>query len=575
MESLYKNEKVATQPSTKTQSKPSAEDLKILNKIESFLELDFVKNKLGISIDKFKEIQNQFKGLYDKVEDIADKIQRVEKIFQEATNASSGELSGKNDPGSPIGEQTQTQPNTNNPTPNSSMPNSSSPNSPSSNQPGSSNTPPKEEQDEGKKYICKYIVKTFVIKLEDQKIEIDHSNILSIEYLNDYERHITSMLKVALRIDVRKKLWIIKNKEKISVKFELVKKGIDIESEKEVIGEEEVWNEEFTPYFSDEDDTHDFSSLEDRLDVNESGNTRVDETEEENYYETQNQFDLYLFQSKLLKASRFSFNRIYTENTLQNMVGEMLTESKHEKVLMSKFDNEEVYKEMLLPPLPIFKCLIYLDQYYGFYEKGAVIYYDVDAAYILNSDGKVTAKREEEWPETNFLVKELTASQPGQGMVRKEGEKVFYPTVSENEVNPQKLSNAQNVELGSKATIVTTDDIEVNKHEGSLKYDNTNTNEAITMIKKGTKYTGSIMQARMDEMECVVYINGENFDINAFTPNKTFKLTFDETTKQERFGKNEYRLCYSYHFLALESTELMKSSHRIILKKTNGPTKEE
>lgn len=430
-------------------------------------------------------------------------------------------------------------------------------------------TLPGGETNQEKLYHCKYKVKTFVIMKGEEKIKVDHSNILNIEYLNDYELNIMAMLKVSLRIDMRKRLWILKNKNEIIVKFELVKMGIDMEDESEIISEETVWNEEFTPYFSDDYDYTDIQSLEKRIETNDT-DTSLEDIENENYYETQNLFDIYLFQSKLLKASRYSFNRIYTRNTLQNMVAEMLTESKHEKVLMSKFDNEEVYIEMLLHANPIFKCLVYLDQYYGYYEKGALIFYDVDALYILKTDGKVTAKREEEWTQTNFIVKELTNSQPGQGMIRKEGEKVFYPTISENEIQPQKISDAKNIELGDNTSVVHVDDISVERKEGELAPKNTNKNELVRLIKKGTKYTSTIIQTRVDENNCIMHINGENFDINAFTPNKTYNITFKETMKQEKYGKNKYRLSYAYHYLKLQSTDLMQSSHKIILKKTES-----
>lgn len=59
----------------------------------------------------------------------------------------------------------------------------------------------------------------------------------------------------------------------------------------------------------------------------------------------------------------------------------------------------------------------------------------------------------------------------------------------------------------------------------------------------------------------------KNLDIEAFTPNKVFKLVFTETTKQEKYGKFNYRLAYAYHFIEKESTEYMVSSHRFVLKK--------
>ena len=431
----------------------------------------------------------------------------------------------------------------------------------------------KEEEDNEKLYLCKYQVQNFVIMLEDEKIETDPSNILSIEYLNDYEFNLMALLKVKIRVDVRKKLWILKNKKDIVVKFELDKIGQDPDQEEFVTSPEEVWNLEFSVFFNDEDEAIDVEIMEERIELNEGEDFQTGDIENESYSETQNSLDLYLFHPELLQASRYSFNRVYTESTLQNIVGEMLTDSGHVHVLMSKFENDEVYKELLLPANPVYKNLIYLDQYFGMYEKGALIYYDIDTLYILNTDGKVTAKREEEWTEVSFRVSALDDSSPGNGMLRVEDEEIYYPMISEMEVNPQKFSIAKNVEFGSEAKIVVTDTVDIDVHEADQSFINER-NENITYIRSQNKYTGSVLQARMEENECVLYISAQNLDVSAFRPNKTFRVIFDEQTKQDRYGNNEYRLAYAYHFFKIESEEFMSSSHRIVLKKTDGPEEE-
>ena len=82
-----------------------------------------------------------------------------------------------------------------------------------------------------KKYACKYRVDTFVIMMGSENIQLDASNILSIEYANDYEYNIRAMVKVTLRVDIRRKMWILQNKRDIMVKFELSKIGMDLDSE--------------------------------------------------------------------------------------------------------------------------------------------------------------------------------------------------------------------------------------------------------------------------------------------------------------------------------------------------------
>ena len=108
-----------------------------------------------------------------------------------------------------------------------------------------------------KRYLCKYQVKHLVIMNGADKIEMDHSNILSIEYMNDYDFNIMALLKVTLRIDIRKKMWILKNKKDILVKFELDKIGMDVDTEKYNTASGKVWNLEFSVYFNDEDEAID------------------------------------------------------------------------------------------------------------------------------------------------------------------------------------------------------------------------------------------------------------------------------------------------------------------------------
>jgi hypothetical protein len=198
-----------------------------------------------------------------------------------------------------------------------------------------------------------------------------------------------------------------------------------------------------------------------------------------------------------------------------------------------------------------------------------MIYYDIDALYILNLNGKITAKREEEWVETYIRVPTIDLSIPGNGMIRIDGEERFYIVVTEDDVSPQKSSIGKNIETGSDVKLVVTDNTAIDVHEADQSYVDSR-NETITYVTKENKYIGEVIKARMEENECIMYVNGMNLDINAFTPNKTFKFIFDETTKQDKYGNMKFRLAYTYHYIRLESENYMTSSHRIILKRVSG-----
>lgn len=424
---------------------------------------------------------------------------------------------------------------------------------------------------ERKSYLCKYKVENLVLIFGEKYLQMDPSNILSIEYLNDYEINIRSILKVSLRMDIRKKLWILKNKNTITAKFELVCLHMDLDTDSFIHSPKTIWNETFGVYFNEEDDSIDINVLEERLKLNEGNNFNMDQLTEENYFESQNILDIYLFNQKLLNASNRVFNSVFTKDIVQPMVGRILTSSKHKHVLMSKIENNKNYEEVLIPALPAYKALIYLDQYYGLYKTGAIIFYDVDYLYILNSNGKCTVKRKNEYPDTTILVKSIDHSSPGNGMIKPNpNEKVHYVSISDMDINTEKVSMSKNAKYGSEAKIVITDDITIDLAEADQSYMDQRNQHIIYSRKDDNRFRSSIIKARMEENEIIFYISGDNFDISAFTPNKTFHVVFEEASKQKRFGKYRYRLAYVYHFIRIEGEPYMSSSHQFILKRASN-----
>lgn len=419
------------------------------------------------------------------------------------------------------------------------------------------------------KYACKYRVDTFILMMGAENIKLDASNILSIEYANDYDVNLRAMIKVSLRLDIRRKIWILKNKRNFKVKFELTKIGMDIESEEFITAPQTVWNSIFSAYFNDDDESIDTETMESRINMNEGQPFASGRLDEENYFETENEIDIYLFSPNNLDASNAKFNDVFTKDIIHNCVGRVLTETNHRKVLISPMENDEIYDELIVPELPAYKALIYLDQYCGLYETGAIIYYDVDYTYILNSNGKVTAKRPGENPVTCLYVSSMNSAQPGNGMVKKPGN-VTYVSVNESNVNAQKPSVGKNETVGSDAKFIVSDDITIQSTSAD-QTTMTQRNSNVAYVRKAdNKFLPSITKARMEENECILYFGANNVDINAFTPNKSYQVVYEDPGKNQKYGKYKYRLTYSYHCLVITSGEYMDASHRFVLKKASS-----
>lgn len=422
-------------------------------------------------------------------------------------------------------------------------------------------------RDEDLCYTCQYQVPALCFMLGDTKLAMDNTNILSIEIVDDYERNIRQILKVTIRIDIRKKLWIIKNKNKITCKFELDVIGRDPDDEEDVVDPSEVFNAQFGVYLNDDDDATDAEGIEEVIQEQEGEDFKENDLDEDGYYSGENSLDVYLFEKKSMTASSKTFNVVYTKANMATMVAFLLTKTGHKKVLMSPIENTKVYREMLVKNGKAYQGLAYLDQYYGLYKRGALIYYGTDTLYILNLNGKCTAWKKKEWKKTTFLVTSRANTTPGNGMVRKEKEKVYYVNLPEDNISPQKVSISKNAKYGSAAKIIISDSTTVETIKADQSYMNQRNEEIIYSKKDDNRYTSTMIKARMEENECIMYISGDGFDIRAFNPNKEFNIVFEDPTKQKKYGSYYYRIAYAYHYILPEDGDSMKSSHQIILKR--------
>lgn len=410
-------------------------------------------------------------------------------------------------------------------------------------------------------YVCMYKVSTLVFSVGDQKISLNQSNVLSIDKTDYFEYKLRSILKVRLCIDIRQKLWILANKSDVICKFELTKFGMDTDIENEIVGDQNAWNQEFAVYLNDDDAAIDVEALEDELKLNSGEDFTIADTEDRDYFNGQEILDIYLYNASLLKPSTFRLDGICKSDTLSNIVGNIITKSKHKHVLMSPIENSNVYSELIMPSYKAYEALVYLDQYYGLYKAGASIFYDADGLYIINANGKSTATRKKEWPETNFLISPKSNSNPGNGMVYRQKEKTYYINIPEDNVQPNKPSDTTKMTYGDSIQIVTTDDVKVETVGNS-------SNSQITYMKStDNQFASSIIEARMNENDGVMYINGDGFDLNAFSLNKTFKLTYEDPGKQKKYGNARYRIAFAYHGLKVQTDKYMKSTHYIVLKR--------
>jgi len=428
------------------------------------------------------------------------------------------------------------------------------------------------------KYLCKYQVSDLVFMLNRRIERVDYSNILSIEYMCDYDGNMHALLKIILRCDLRLKKWLTNKdfKRDIRAKFDLDKSGKDLNVNDDFVTSPlKCISGVYALFFTDEDEASgDSETNEARMTMNEGPYSYTDPGAE-GYHDGQHTIDIYLMNPDAVKCSKAPCNKIYTKSTLQNALAETLADTEHSEIVMSPILNNEVYNELFLPLNPVGDTLIYAEQNYQLYPKGGLFFYDLNTLYILNTDlSKVTAAKENQWERCCIFIPSLNAASPGNGMIKVNGHKCHYVTCTEMEVNTQNFSVGKNAEMGSEARLVITDDTTAHLSRANQSAIDAR-NEFPTYIKGNQKYAGDIINARMEENETILYLSGNNFDINSFTPNLQYEVCYEDPSKHEKYGKNKYRISYAYHMIKMQSDTYMDSSHRFILKQADHPVKPE
>lgn len=426
-------------------------------------------------------------------------------------------------------------------------------------------------------YYAKYQVPTLIFMMENDKIELNPSNIQSIEYMNNYDFNIMPVIKITLRIDLRQRIWILRNKKNIQVKFQVDRIGISTETGKIISNPAALWNQVFNLYLSDSDDSVDVGSLESRLNANDDSSIDVENTGkteifEENYYESQHILDVYLLDKQLMDASRYSFNAVYSEATIQQMVAHMLTQSGHKKVLMGKMQNDEIYKEVLLPVNPVFRNLLFLDQYYGMYESGAVIYYDNDTLYILDSGNVSSAKADGEMTNITIMVNGDSSAMPGHGMVLKSSNDSYYISTRASDVKFGNSNDTSMAGLGSTSQIIVQDTSDIENQQDTTTTPvngekDGDTGALTTFIKDNHKYISSIIETRKGEKSSSVHLTLSDVDIGIFKPNRIVQFVFTDEKMQTKYAENKYRIVYAYHYIKLAGELYMDAGTHVILRK--------
>lgn len=251
--------------------------------------------------------------------------------------------------------------------------------------------------------------------------------------------------------------------------------------------------------------------------------------------------------------------------TLQDLVLYMFYNAGITKLLMTIPDNLNIITNTLIPTGNLIECLCYLDKNKGFFNKGMLLFFDIDTAYFIDNNSKCTAWRKNEVRMTHIHISDdesFTSQLTGVYVDEdRKSSHIFANTTNTKIINMNilndQLSGNNIIIINNKENKV--DDIKSN----TTQIGKSNTKYLVT--KEDNQYTINELKYRMEENECIIQTVVLGIDISVLYPNKEFLITFTDTELNKNYGGN-YRISKETFILRKDGENLTNTTECVFKK---------
>jgi hypothetical protein len=406
----------------------------------------------------------------------------------------------------------------------------------------------------------KYTVNSFYILFPDEKDPtiVDPSFVNSISIEKDFDQNFFPILKLAVSLKPSLYFKIIKNKLNIKFKFRL--QMYASQDDTAFTFKYNIIDDVFCVYLDEDTPFIDEKLYNASKDV-QNADTGVILTD------LKNDYTFYLFKESDIQETKKILNTIITKANMTDTLTYLLVTNGFKNILMSPLDNISVYSEILIQPITLIGNILYLEQQFGLYNKGVLLFFDFDRLYILERGSKCTAWSLDEFKQTVFMIKDsLNASVNSPGSYIDKDAKVFYINVLKNNYQTINRSVVHDQTDGNNLIVINpmdgnTDQIDsktIQRGSGTYKVV---TNKYINKMQVKTEMT------TRNENSSQISVNVYDFDITSLSPNKEFKFIFEDSKINTEYG-GIYRMSKEMinftkngdHFHIMSSCQLKKQT---------------
>lgn len=410
------------------------------------------------------------------------------------------------------------------------------------------------ETDQFRSY--KYNVDEFQIMIKGETIELPSIRFNQIMILDDYENNTRPLFRIEIVLESSIYYKIIENKHDVTFRiriikyYNLIQNGNPIDTSNTTEDSDET-----VLYQVYMDDAFDLILDDADFDVNigikkeeaETDNDNIVEDDTNKLEEVDNTCEFFLYKADMVNSSQVMVNGILENATVSDAIAYIANKAGISNILMSIPDNTKSYPSLLIPALPAYKAIEFIDTYYGLYEMGGMLYFALDKIYLIKYEGPCTAYERNEIKETTIVIptKKSGYSDESCTVFTDKSSAVNYIVTDSEAATIQNQSVTNDVLYGSDSTIVDT-------YKGSVTAASSTAlsrgahNKRLFENKTENIFFDRVRDSIISANSVVVEIGVNNYDIGAIQPNKLFTLVFEDSTLTQKYN-GSYVLVYAYH----------------------------
>ncbi len=409
------------------------------------------------------------------------------------------------------------------------------------------------------RYVAKNI-RVLIPGLDDIVIDNNRLNELYIE--DNYEENYFPLIKITLVLNSEVYYNILSHKNDCKFFLKINKYYIKNDDEQDVSIEKLFLNDTFD-LIMDENTDDMLNSLKEKINSSDykrrkSEGSILDETDN-------NRLSFYLFKSSIA-GTKTNVNKVLSNVNVSDAVAYLMTVAKIKNVLMAQPDNTKKYDEFLIPPLSVLKALAFIDTYYGLYKTGSIIYFGIDYTYIIPYNGKCDVNTKREVTQTNIVVPKSSNTDYADkmGSINKYKDESNYIIADYKTISIKNASISNNYINANSIQVIDSYDESSTTNRSTAK---TKNDDFVKIFENKTEnsFIGEMYAAQSNAKSDIVSLRLQDYDISMITPNKQFKVIFEDSVYRKKYSGNYILAGLSHSFISSGAELLLNST--VILRK--------